>query len=380
MNTYDIAITGLGMSGISLAAHLASRAISEPSILLIDPRKHYDRDKSWCHWTTSEHLFNDSISHSWNAWNIRYDEQTIKCSSEQYAYVHIDSGLYYQKGLELIRTMPNFDLKLGVEVTELQELDQYVKIHTQDAVYHANHIFDSRPRRSEHRTMLQHFLGWEVITDENVFDADVVTLMDFTTEITNGVHFFYVLPFTNNHALVETTHLSFDVYDLEQYEKELNHYMRNRLGARKWKIVRKENGVIPMSSRDYTPSNSNRITEIGTPGGYVKASSGYCFLATQNSVRSISDRYVHDGSIIARHPRSRLGRWFDKVFVYFLERYPERAPETFVSLFQNTKPDTLVRFLSDCPHPQDYLEVVGSLPTYDMTKNAAAHAKQNILH
>jgi lycopene beta-cyclase len=102
-------------------------------------------------------------------------------------------------------------------------------------------------RRLRRDTLLQHFYGWEVETDKDVFDPTTVTLMDFSAAVTNGVHFFYVLPFSARSALIETTHFSLDLSTQEQYEAELGHYLRHRYGLSHWHTSRIEQGVLPMA-------------------------------------------------------------------------------------------------------------------------------------
>ena len=55
--------------------------------------------------------------------------------------------------------------------------------------------------------MWQHFQGVEIETQKNIFDDEILNLMDFNCDQRNDVHFFYTLPFSKNKALIETTWL-----------------------------------------------------------------------------------------------------------------------------------------------------------------------------
>ena len=64
----------------------------------------------------------------------------------------------------------------------------------------------------------QHFYGVEIETDEDFFNDKTVDLMDFNCDQRNNVHFFYVLPFEKNKAMIETTWLSKEDLSLKDYE------------------------------------------------------------------------------------------------------------------------------------------------------------------
>ena len=63
---------------------------------------------------------------------------------------------------------------------------------------------------------------------------------------------------------------------------------------------------------------------------------------------------------------SFLGRAFgwrtmDALFLMLVRAYPQAAPDLFVALFCNTKPQSVIRFLSDRASLADYLRVVAAL-------------------
>ena len=53
--------------------------------------------------------------------------------------------------------------------------------------------------------MLQHFVGWEVKAAAGAFDPTTAILMDFRCDQTQGMHFIYCLPFSDQEALIEST-------------------------------------------------------------------------------------------------------------------------------------------------------------------------------
>ena len=73
----------------------------------------------------------------------------------------------------------------------------------------------------------QHFQGIEIETSKNIFDDEIMNLMDFNCD-QNDVHFFYTLPFNKNRALIETTWLSnLEDKSLMDYDLQLENYIKN---------------------------------------------------------------------------------------------------------------------------------------------------------
>ena len=67
-----------------------------------------------------------------------------------------------------------------------------------------NSVFDTKFDKSK---LWQHFQGVEIETSKEIFDDEILNLMDFNCDQKNNVHFFYTLPFSKNKALIETTWL-----------------------------------------------------------------------------------------------------------------------------------------------------------------------------
>ena len=132
----------------------------------------------------------------------------------------------------------------------------------------------------------QHFQGIEIETNKNIFDDEIVNLMDFNCDQKNDVHFFYTLPFNKNRALIETTWLS-DLEDqsLMNYDLQLENYIKNNLGIKNYNVNFKEKGAIPL----FYPSikNDNKTINIGTAGGMTRLSTGYTFLNIQEHSKYI---------------------------------------------------------------------------------------------
>ena len=130
----------------------------------------------------------------------------------------------------------------------------------------------------------QHFQGLEIETPKDVFDDEILNLMDFNCDQRNDVHFFYTLPFSKNRALVETTWLSnLEDQNLMDYDLQLENYIKNNLRIKNYKINFIEKGAIPL----FYPSfkNDDKNINIGSAGGMTRLSTGYTFLNIQDHSR-----------------------------------------------------------------------------------------------
>ena len=196
--------------------------------------------------------------------------------------------------------------------------------------------------------------------------------MDFAPATVGDIHFYYVLPFARNRALVETTHFARRVAAPAQLEAELRTYL-NRLGAGAFEVIRREGGVIPMFRRLPTVDHAGRnILRMGVSTAATKASSGYCYQNTQRQARLIVDA-LQRGDKPVLHSRAAIAAWFDSVFVRFLEQSPNLAADAFMRLYESVDAEAMVRFLSDQAEPRDYFAVAQALPMLPLGRQALAH-------
>jgi lycopene beta-cyclase len=372
----DIAILGGGMSGLALACQLDQRNAQggQPirNGLVLEPRETYRRDKTWCFWRQQPGLFDNAISHSWSRWEVRSAGRRWVSSCAQIPYVRVDSGRYYALAAERLARSDTVSLSLNARAEGVLRDDDGLNVRSSAGNVRAHRVVDTRPQAITQGTLLQHFYGWEVETDKDVFDPTTVTLMDFSAAVTNGVHFFYVLPFSARSALIETTHFSLDLSTQEQYEAELGHYLRHRYGLSHWHTSRIEQGVLPMA-KSYAQSTTGGdvdIAALGLHADTIKPSTGYCFPHAQDQAQRLVDWLLTPLGTKPPRPRGIVARWLDDVFVSFLEHQAGRAPEVFFNLFKRVPPKSLVHFLSDRATFADYLRVIRAMPKAVMLREA----------
>ncbi len=375
----EIAILGGGCAGLSLATHLtADRGPRRARVVVLEARRDYTRDRTWCFWPVEPHPFTDAVSHRWARWEVLDQGRRVRRGSPHLPYVQIPADAFYARARERIDAAPAVDLHLGVDVRRVDDRGDHVALDTSGGPLRVAHVFDTRPPLAPAAasavaevTLLQHFVGWEVVADRPAFDPEVVTLMDFSVPQRDGLHFVYVLPYAADRALVEATYFTPALLPEATYERALRDYLGDRLGVGAFEVVLRERGVIPMTTAPPALRQSPRVHNLGLRGGAAKASTGYAFLAIQRSAAELARRLAiaRPGALIdPPEPRPALAVAMDRVFLSHLERHPERAPALFVDLFERLPPDLLIRFLSDRATPAECLRVMASTPLAAMTR------------
>ena len=346
---FDLIILGGGMTGLTLAYHLsqnnALHAENEQRTLILEPRNNYTRDKTWCYWQHGETPFDEAIS-QWHRWTISCNGQTHVSESATTPYVRVDSAKFYEIGQAAIAASESVTLRLRDSATKVLPNKNGVCVHGEKEAFQTRQVFDTRPTPIPDGILLQHFVGWEIETDVDVFDPSTVTLMDFAPGA-QDIHFFYVLPLSTRHALIETTHFSTQVLDETTYAAEITDYLQQRFGLSQWRIKHQEKGVIPMPRQApdfFLTDRTAALSSLGLHSDTVKPSTGYCYPHAQvQARRQVEALFSYPGSH-AIAARSRLSRWFDAVFIRFLEQHPQRAGEIFLRLFKQVPSDALTRF------------------------------------
>ena len=193
----------------------------------------------------------------------------------------------------------------------------------------------------------------------NIFDDEILNLMDFNCDQRNDVHFFYTLPFSKNRALVETTWLStLEDRSLMDYDLQLENYIENNLGIKNYKINFTEKGAIPL----FHPSikKNKKSINIGSAGSMTRLSTGYTFLNIQEHSRYIRKNLEK----IESKKEYKLGKkyeFLDKIFLNVLKKNPEKMPLIFSKLFQNSA-NTIIKFLSNKSNIFDDLKIISKMP------------------
>ena len=345
MKEFDFVIIGGGCAGLSLAYELEiNDKLKGKTLAIIENRREYKRDKTWSFWKVFDHNFDDCVIKSWNNFTINTPNGSHELINKNFPYQSIDSGKFYKK--------VNSKLATNSNVSFFKKISE---INTENSLIF-NSVYGQDLEKSE---LWQHFQGIEIETSKNVFDEEIINLMDFNCDQRNNVHFFYTLPFSKNRALIETTWLS-DLEDqsLMDYDPQLENYIKNSLGIKNYRINFTEKGAIPL----FYPSfkNGNKIINIGSAGGMTRLSTGYTFLNIQEHSKYI----VKNIGDIKKMKIFNLGKkyqFLDKVFLRVLEKHPEKMPMIFFDMFKASS-DTIIKFLSNKSNIIEDINIISKMP------------------
>lgn len=372
MHQYDYIITGSGASGLMLAYRMSKDPFfNELSILIIDKAKKDVNDKTWCFWENNIGEWDDLVYKSWNTIQFKSDFFKKEILLDSYSYKMIRSVDFYKKLQNVLHSKKNITI-IEDKVEEIKDEETFVCVNTSTNQYKANKVFNSIDfkksfeNQTEYPVLLQHFKGWFIETDIDVFNASIATLMDFTVQQKQNTRFMYVLPLTPRKALFEYTLFSKNTLSNDEYESEISAYINNK-GIKNYKIYEKEKGIIPMTSYKFWNHNSKNILHIGTVGGWTKASTGYTFRNTTKKTKQIINFLKKESDFRNFRKKTRFW-WYDLLMIDVLTKDNHFGAKLFSKLFQRNSVSNVFKFLDDESNLIQEVRIILSIPPLKFIK------------
>ena len=367
----------MGCAGLSLAVHMIrSGKFSDKKILLIDKEKKDKNDRTWCFWETGEGAFEDVVYRKWERAWFHADEFSELLDLSPYQYKMIRGIDYYRYCLDIINAHPKFDI-VYAPVEEFFQHQDSASVKAGGTMYTAGFIFNSimlKPPqiRNGKYYLLQHFKGWIIETEKDIFKTNEATLMDFRPSQDQGTTFVYVMPFSPRHALIEYTLFSPTLLDEEKYTDGLKAYIRSYLNITDYTVREEEFGIIPMTNHRFKAAEG-RILHLGTAGGQTKASSGYTFRFIQkNSVNIIESLVNHGDPFQLKASGNKRFAWYDSVLLNILNHKTLEGRYIFKRLFQRNSPEKILRFLDNETNFAQEFRLLNTLPQWPFMKAGVA--------
>ncbi|SHM96105.1 lycopene cyclase family protein [Polaribacter sp. KT 15] len=367
MKKYDYIIAGSGCAGLSLLYRILKEpTLQHKSILVIDKDSKKNNDRTWCYWEKEAGIFDKLVSAKWN--NLAFITTDFK--------KHLDLGSYTYKmiqGLDFYQYVLNYAQKF-TNVTFIQENilsissdDSVGIVKTNIASYTSKVVFNStslfNPVITEQNSLLQHFKGWVIKTETAQFDKNVGRLMDFTVSQEHGATFMYVLPTSSTEALVEYTLFTPKLIEKEDYKKALVKYIKEDLKIEKYTITHEEFGIIPMSLANFKRTVDKTIINMGTAGGFTKASSGYTFQFIQKNVSEIILDLKNNRPILNKTTfKDKLYNWYDRTLIDVLLSNKLTGKEVFTRIFKKNSPEKILAFLGNESSLKEDVLIMKNLP------------------
>ena len=339
---YDYIFAGFGASSCILVHELSRKGLLEnKSILAIDPSEKKVNDKTYCFWAEE----NDEItkdfaplaSHSWS--KVAIDQNPAQRISPL-TYYHINSLDLYNSAKKILEQ--HNGVFLNTAVNNICEQETTI-IETNHGTFEGRTIYDGRPPETDdiqysHQNILQSFIGYKIKLKDSKLDPDACTLMDFNVAQQSHTQFVYVLPFSDQTALVELTRFGSKVISQKESETILNEYIEAHYGT--YEVIGTEQGVIPMFMDLAKPISLKNVVPIGTRANKVKPSTGYAFKNMYAHAKAITN----NAQTKAVSPRFRL---YDRLLILILALWPEKGRPIFQRLFAVKKTSYVLRFLDE---------------------------------
>lgn len=344
-----INIFGGGCSGFSLIRR--SNEIKNTIFKFYLGENDNQKDHYWAFWRDESSKDFEDICLKWSRWKIINNKNEKIFYSNKYPYCIINK----KKWINFCKN--NVDRsKVTLIKKNVNEINS--NYYVDDTKIEGDYFFDSRNIKSFQNILLQHFYGLTIKTPTKMFDASTVILMDFRCDQSHGLHFIYLIPFSESEALVESTLFSKNIENKKYYLNAIKSYLRDHLNIKSFKVLSEEKGVIPMDYLNVVKDNS---ISIGTRGGATKPSSGYTFIFIQKQIDKIIYQ-LNNNLKINNIIHNKFSLAMDKIFIKALELNPKIFPDIFYKMHSKLSGDEMALFMNGKPKIKTWLKIIFSSP------------------
>jgi lycopene beta-cyclase len=365
MQHFDYIFTGSGLSALMTVHEMVlSGKFKDKSILLIDENAKKVNDRTWCFWD-EDNLFEEIVSKKWNQAIFANDKFNRVLELNPYQYKKINGLDFYELVFNTIAEHKNIHF-LNQKVVDFTELGNHCIVKTEQESFTCNKILNSiyNPKvvttQSKFPLIHQHFVGWFIKSKEAVFTPNCATFMDFSVEQKGNTRFMYVLPTSENEALLEYTLFSKNLLSKEEYEAEIQKYIES-IGITEYEVIEKEQGNIPMTCYPFWKHNTKNIINIGSAGGWTKASTGYTFKNASKKSKALIQFLKSESDFSKFHKKDKF--WFyDLLLLDILSSKNELGSKIFSSIFKEGNSTVIFKFLDEETSFLEDLQVIWRCP------------------
>lgn len=317
----DIAIAGGGLAGALIAWRLRAKR-PDVSIAVVERGETLGGNHTWS--------FHDSdlpaataewiapiIAHQWPRQEVRFPTHRRLLRT---GYRSTTSELLHQTVAPMLGD--GLLCSVGVEAISKSEI-----ITSDDRAIAASAIIDARGQTPESALTIgfQKFLGQELKFDKpHGLSAPII--MDATVSQSDGYRFIYVLPFSDDTALVEDTYYSDGAHlKRDVVRAEIADYCK----AAGWNIesvIREEDGVLPIALAGdieaHLDAFTDGVSQAGLRAGLFHPLTGYSLPDAALLAEMIADAPDLSGAAIFALTRNHAVRqWRSRAFYRMLSRF-----------------------------------------------------------
>ncbi|MEU5842708.1 lycopene cyclase family protein [Rhodococcus sp. NPDC047139] len=371
-----IVVLGAGLSGLSLAAHLATTDARPGPVVVVDDGRHDITRAAWASWTRRSSLLDPAATESFGRIRIHAKGRGRELPLDDYVYRVVHGARLLAEVRRHTDSVADIGSVTG-RVTDLCTSGGARVLLDDGRELRPEWVFDARgpaPATVGADAALD-FLGFRVRSRRPVFDPHAPVLFDFRTD-QQVASFLYVLPTDAQHALVEHTcftSASRPPIDDAKHHGAIATYLTDvlGLGTGSFDAEFAEHGRLPLVAH---PPNrvEGQVVRIGAAAGLLKASSGYAYERIQRDCEAIVRSFARHGHPCdLPKPASRFGR-YDRALLRVLVERPAFLEDMFARLFDRNSAAPVLRFLDEDTSVREETAMFASLPAAPLIR-AMAH-------
>ena len=378
---YDYIFAGKGASAALVLIELDGRnLLNSKNILIVDPNQDSTNNKNFCFWTEDNGQLKKKlepfIEHSWSKIQLNNGKEELLNPT---SYNHIPNSIVIEKAKEILEKQSAHFLIETVTETGTDNLGNFATIGG-ERIY-GEYIFDSRTpvlQKTEwnQTTLFQSFIGWVVEFPNEKIDIESFRMMDFNIEQNNFTQFVYVLPFSQNTALVEVTRFGKEIITTAEAESILEDYIAKHFGSHK--KTGTEQGCIPMSNASLGNLEIGNTINLGARNYCLKPSTGYAFKNMYSQSVEIAEQIQAGQKTISTnrtHQKATTGRFafYDALLLIILNLWPSFGKKIFSQLFSNIETKLILKFLDEKTTILEDAKIFSRLPIGIFLRALALH-------
>lgn len=364
---YDFIFAGFGLSGMSLLHEMSKYdGFENYQVLVIDMDKKQQNDRTWSFWSKELYGYESAVRKSWQTgFVIEESGKSIPLELKDYKY-HTIRGIDFYNLIK--KELANFsNITFIYDKIETVEKNGLVKCKKHQfkgkKVFKSYFLREEIPINLGNTFVWQHFKGWIIKTEQPAFNKDEFILMDYRDCSDDKTNFVYVLPYTNDTALIEFTEFSSDFYTEKEYNDKVRTYIQKYVTTENYEIIEEEFNAIPMTDHQFEGLIEGNIIKIGTIGGYVKASSGYCFTRTIEKNIRLAKAIMEKEEITDETTQSPFRyAMYDSAMLNLLADGVLLGKNIFPSMFKTLKGDNVFKFLDERMNFPQEVWMMSSVP------------------
>ncbi len=356
----DAVIVGAGLSGLSLAVHLAMAGWGERSVVIVDTRR-TEADRQWSFWASAVGPLDAAVSRTFDRVSVTDRDRDVTVPLRANSFRVVSEADLRRAAYQLLAVHAPGFLVVPGEVSRVDEDGESATLTIDGTSIDTDWVFDAAGVTSASKSESSFVIsstGVRVRVDHPVFDPRTPTLMDFRTPQRNGMQFMFVLPISTREAIVE--HTTFFSSAVGDETPAVDDYLVDVLGLDHYTIVGETRDSIAFDS-PAERSGRSRVIRVGSVSGSVPASTGFGFSSLQRDCAALATSLASTGTPHGA-PRSPRHRRVDTLFCERLINEPERLAQMAMDVFANNPGDRVMRFMHEQTSRSEEFALLRSLP------------------